>query len=427
MSNQDDLQKSTVKPNYNSKSEIKRALSIFDDFKKDAKNTKPSLASEDICVHQPVLTMSSIGQLGRFGNQLLQYAFLRICAKKSGAKVECPPWIGQTLFGHHDAPISKRLPPAVEYKDKVEVLFDIIPEFIPYLEKLANAKSTRISSEVLETGLSNVDLWGFFQFNTRYLQSHRQHFCSLFQPVSDLKLALEDGLNLLRSKGKTIIGIHIRRDDYITESRLGFTLVFPAKWYCEWLDQKWDDLEEPILFLCSDDLDSIVHDFDEFSPITSKDLEVKLPERIRKLDAEFYIDFFILSNCDVVITSNSNFSFTACMLNQRAKIFVRPCWDFSSKFVIFDPWDSDPLLWLGNKHPKFFKSLSDTLSVTYMTQGFWAMLRNLFIYFPQSCIKEWIIRAYLGYQIKGIFGVIKSLLYTFGCRYVWKGESSYDR
>ena len=58
--------------------------------------------------------MSSLGKLGRFGNQLFQYAFLRICAEKSGARVECPPWIGQTLFGHKDATISQQLPPAIE-------------------------------------------------------------------------------------------------------------------------------------------------------------------------------------------------------------------------------------------------------------------------------------------------------------------------
>ena len=418
MSNHDGLPKSTLKPDYTSKSETERIFSIFDDFRKDAKNTESSLLHENIHDHHPVLTMSSMGQLGRFGNQLFQYAFLRICAEKSGAKVECPAWIGQTFFGHNDAPISKRLPPAVEYKDVGDILFDVIPEFIPYLEKLANAKSSRISTEVLETGLSNVDIWGFFQFHTRYLQPHQQYFRSLFQPVSDLKSALEDGLSLLRSKGKTIIGIHIRRGDYITESRVGFTLVFPTKWYCEWLDQKWDELEEPILFLCSDDLDTVICDFDRFSPVTSKDLEVELPERLKDLDIEFYIDFFILSKCDVVVTSNSNFSFVACMLNERAKMFVRPHWDFSSKFELFDPWDSDPLLWLGNKQSKFFKSLSDTLYITYVTQGVWAMLKSLFIYFPKSHIKGWAIRAYLGYQVKGVFGVIKSLLHTLSRRYV---------
>lgn len=411
MSNQDNSPEVIANPNYTSKSETERVFSVFDGFKKDADKTTSSLINEDTSDRQTVLTMSSIGQLGRFGNQLFQYAFLRICAEKSGAKVECPPWIGQTLFGHNDAPISKRLPPAIERKGEGESLFDVIPEFIPYLEKIAETKSSRVGSEVLETGLANVDLWGFFQFHTRCLKPHQQYFRSLFQPVSDLKSALEDGLHILRFKGKTIVGIHIRRGDYIKEPRLGFTLVFPTKWYCEWLEEIWDKLEDPVLLLCSDDLDRIIDDFDKFSPITAKDLKVKLPERVKDLDIEFCIDFFMLSNCDIVVTSNSNFSFVACMLNDRAKMFVRPHWDFSTKFAVFDPWDSEPLLWLGDRQSKFVKSLPDVLYITYVTQGFWAMLKCLFVYVPQSLIKGWAIRAYLGYQIKGIFGVLKSLLY----------------
>jgi len=103
------------------------------------------------------------------------------------------------------------------------------------------------------------------------------------------------------------------------------------------------------------------------------------------------------------------------MLNQRAKMFVRPVWDFAKKFQEFDPWNSEPLLWLGGEQSKFVKSLPDSLSITYKTQGFWAMLKCLFTYFHQGYIKGWIIRA-LGYETKGIFGVIQSLSYMLGLR-----------
>lgn len=291
MTNQDNSPQVKTNPKYTSKSETERVFNVFDDFKQDAEDVQSSVA-EDECDRQPVLSMSSIGKLGRFGNQLFQYAFLRICAEKSGAKVECPPWIGQTLFGHDDAPISKRLPPAIELLDVGKSLFDVIPEFIPFLEKLADAKSSRVGSEALENGLANVDIWGFFQFHTRYLKPHQQYFRSLFQPVNDLESALNDGLNILRSKGKTIVGIHIRRGDYIKEPRVGFTLVFPTKWYCEWLDGIWEKLEDPVLLLCSDELDSIIYDFDKFSPVTTKDLKIQLPEKLKDLDVEFYTVFF---------------------------------------------------------------------------------------------------------------------------------------
>lgn len=388
---------------YNSKSETERLFSVFDTFDKDAQETNKRSVTDPTSDRQPILTMSSIGKLGRFGNQLFQYAFLRICAKKSGARIECPAWIGQTLFGHQDPIISQRLPPAIEMRDEGESLFDFIPEFIPYIEKIANAKSSRVGVDALSTGLINVDLWGFFQFHTRFFKPHQQYFRSLFQPVDGLKLALEDGLNILRSKGRTIVGIHIRRSDYLTEQRAGFTLVFPAKWYCEWLDGIWSELEDPILFLCSDDLDSIINDFEKFLPVTAKDLKIQLPVEMKELD--FYIDFFMLSQCDVVCSSNSNFSFLACMLNQRAKMFVRPHWDFVSRFIVFDPWNSYPLLYIGEP-PKFFKNLPDIIRTSHATQGILAMLKTIFIYFPISVIKAWALRVYLRYKVNGIIGAI---------------------
>jgi Glycosyl transferase family 11 len=390
---------------YIAKSELERLLSVLGNLGRDSQTTEASPTNSSIKNNGPVLTMSSIGQLDRFANQLFQYAFLRICAQQSGARVECPTWVGQTLFGHQDTPISQRLPPAIELKDRdvEQSLFDVVPAFIPYLEKLADAQSSRIGSDALNTGLANVDLWGFFQFHTRYFKPHQQYFRSLFQPVDDLKLALDDGLNLLRSKGKTIVGIHLRRSDYLTEPRAGFTLVFPAKWYCEWLEGIWSELADPILLLCSDDLDSIIDDFAKFSPVTSRNLNIQLPDGMEELD--FYTDFYLLSQCDVVCSSNSNFSFVACMLNQQAQMFVRPHWNFSSRFISFDPWDSDPVLYIGEP-PKFFKSLADIVHTTYATQGIWVMLKSVSIYLPISIIKGRLIRVYLRYKINGIIGVI---------------------
>ena len=399
---------------YTAKSETERVFSVFETFKKDSEKTKALSGEDPKTESQPVLTMSCIGQLGRFVTQLFQYAFLRICAEKSGGRGECSPWIGQTLFGHNDTPISKRLPPAIELKDMGDSLFEVIPQFIPYLEKLADAKSLRIGADSLNSGLVNVDIWGFFQIHTRYFKPHQQDFRSLFKPVNDLNSSLDNGLNILRSQGKTIIGLHIRQGDYIKEPRLGFTLVFPTQWYCECLERIWDNLEDPVLFLCSNDLDSILGDFEKFSPVTSRDLDIKLPENMKDEDLDFYIDFFILSNCDIVVTSNSTFSFVACMLNEKAKMFLRPCWDFSLKFVEFDPWDSEPILYIGGDQPKFFKSLPDIVYITYMTQGIWQLLKSIFLYLPKSGIKGLALQVYLGYQVKGFVGIFQSLLYILG-------------
>ncbi|MBE9028919.1 alpha-1,2-fucosyltransferase [filamentous cyanobacterium LEGE 11480] len=398
---------------YGTKSEVGRRAEVFGIFKQNDAGVD---ANHDTA---PVLSMSSLGKFGRFGNQLFQYAFLRICSEASDARVECPPWIGQSLFGHQDAPITQRLPPAIEIKPNQATLFDIVPELIPYLEHLADAPSIQVDATTMDTGIQNYDLYGFFQLHSRYFQPHQACFRRLFQPMEDLKAALEPGLERLRAQGKTIVGLHIRRGDYLIEPRAGFTLVVPTAWYCEWLESIWDELEDPVLFIASDDSENILADFEKFSPVTMKNLDVQLPDRLKDSDAEFYIDFFTLTQCDIVCTSNSIFSFIACMLNERAKKFSRPHWNFETKFIDFDPWNSEPLLWLGDTQPKFLKSFTDIASIVYTTQGLGAALKAIFIYKPKSQIKQLLTRLYLGYQAQKVAGLIKSLLYTLGWSRAW--------
>ncbi|HTL87797.1 MAG TPA: alpha-1,2-fucosyltransferase [Leptolyngbya sp.] len=350
--------------------------------------------------------MSSLGKLGRFGNQLFQYAFLRICALQSNARVECPNWIGQSLFGRLDAPILQRLPPAIEQLDSGESLFDAFPEFIPYLEKIAGAPSVRVGVEALEQGLSDVDLWGFFQVHTRFLQPHQAFFRSLFQPVPDLRATLEIGLAQLRSRGKTVIGLHIRRGDFVRLPMAGFTLVVPLEWWCDWLDSIWHQFDQPVLFLCSDELENVLPSFAKFKPVTCNDLSIDVPQ-LQAMNAEFYLDFFMLTQCDIVGISNSVFSFAACLLNEQGQQFFRPCWDFSIKFVQFDPWDSLPLLYIGNGQPRILKRIDEVAAVALATQGRLGLLRCLCFQVPTSIVRQYFVRIYLSYQGRGWRGVFK--------------------
>lgn len=259
----------------------------------------------------PVITMSSLGRNGRFANQIFQYAFLKIYAKQHNLQVETPEWIGQYIFGHKDAPISQKLPVASELNnDRLEW-------------HIKNSQEP----------LKNVDFWGYFQYNTSFYAPHKEYFRSLFKPIPEVEAKMKEAVNLLRSRGKTVVGLHLRRGDF------GYECFFiaPNEWYKEWLSGLWEILHEPILFIASDEPEKVLGDFAEYNPITVKDLGVEL------LQAEFYPDFYLLSQCDVVAISNSSFSFAACMLNEKGKIFVRPNLH-KQKLIPFDPWDSEPIL-----------------------------------------------------------------------------------
>ena len=55
------------------------------------------------------------------------------------------------------------------------------------------------------------------------------------------------------------------------------------------------------------------------------------------------VDYFMLAHSDAMVISNSSFSFSAAMLNQRARVFMRPGMR-SDDFIPFDPWNSQVLI-----------------------------------------------------------------------------------
>jgi len=272
-----------------------------------------------------IITMSTLGKNGRFANQLFQYAFLKIYAKKHNLEVRTPPWIGQYLFGHKDPPISGSLP---EFKETTNELADAI---------IPNAKRK----------FENVDFWGYFQYHTSYYAPDKEYFRSLFKSVPEIEKQMNRAVSHLRSKGKTVVGMHLRRGDY----GRGCFFVAPSKWYKNWLQDLWSKLDEPVLFIASDEPEKVLDDFAQYNPITTKQLCINLPK------AEFYPDFYILSKCDIVSISNSSFSFVACMLNEQGRLFYRP--RLSAEALIpFDPWNSETVF-RDEKLSKIFYSAKD--------------------------------------------------------------------
>lgn len=139
-----------------------------------------------------------------------------------------------------------------------------------------------------------------------------------------------------------------------------------------------------MLFIASDEPETVLDDFREYYPITSKDLGLKLPQ------AEFYPDFYLLSQCDAVAISNSSFSFLACMLNQQGKFFFRPHLA-TQKLIAFDPWQSETILrdakvfnptpaflsWVASRAEQYRRdpsdrnALADLLRVRQQLADFW--------------------------------------------------------
>ncbi len=262
-----------------------------------------------------LITMSTFGTNGRFGNQIFQYAFLKIYAKEHDLQVQIPRWpIGEYLFGHQEPEISHILPQIRESSQEIAE------------SEILNAKPP----------LQNIDIRGYFQYHTSYYAQYKDYFCDLFKPRAEIEQKIQQAWHKLGLSQKTVVGLHIRLKDY------GFSYFFipPFTWYLDWLKDIWSSLDHPILYIATDEPETVLPHFSAYHPVTAKDLQIELPEA--DFDAGFYVDFYILSQCDRVAISNSTFSFAACMLNQRGKVFVRPHLP-SEKLIPFDPWDSEPI------------------------------------------------------------------------------------
>lgn len=257
------------------------------------------------------IAMSSLGWNGRFGNQLLQYACLRAIGAVHGLSVEAPDWIGRWLFDLNDPMPRAPLPELREDGDNLAQL--MLPGS-------------------LATTAANRDLWGYACYNTRFYQPHRDLMRRLFTPGARIQ-PFVDAINArIAARGKTLVAIHLRRGDFGYER----FWIAPETWYLDWLSDLWPRLDDPVLYIASDD-DQIFRKFAAYAPVTAADLGPPLP------GAEFYGDFHVLTQADHLAISNSSFSFVAGLLNSRARSFIRP--DLANKRLIaYDPWASDVLL-----------------------------------------------------------------------------------
>jgi predicted nucleic acid-binding Zn-ribbon protein len=260
---------------------------------------------EAFYIRKQVITSSNLDQVQEFGDQLFQYAFLKLYAQQHHLTVETSAWVGQQLFGYTDPPISEVLP--VQLED--------------------SQNPTIANTEDL---ISNVDFQGEFQYHTRYYAPFKAEFCALLQPIPEIEASLETALKHLRSKGQTIVGIYL---EYQQDNP-----TIPSDWYLEWLRGFWETLEEPVLYIASNNPEYIpLEEFSDYHPLTVKDLEIECEI------APFYPDFYILSHCDAVAISNSTFGFIATLLNSKGQYFFRPHLA-AGKLIPFNPWNSEPIL-----------------------------------------------------------------------------------
>jgi tetratricopeptide (TPR) repeat protein len=255
------------------------------------------------------LASTRLGVNGRFGNQVMQYGFLKAYAAVHGLTLETPDWVGRHLFDADDPPPGPPLPRLQEGEG----------DFMASLNGAGDV-------------YAGHDLIGFFCGDTAPLAAHRDVFRAAFRPgraVAGYAAAVEAAL---RSRGETVVALHLRRGDF----GWGRFWIAPAQWYLDWLEATWPTLKAPVLYIATDQPD-LAAAFARYAPLGPKDLPPPPP------GAEFFGDFHALRCADVAAISNSSFSFSATMLNERAVATLRPDRRLG-RLRAYDPWSAPVLL-----------------------------------------------------------------------------------
>lgn len=274
------------------------------------------------------LTMRELGQWGRFGNQCLQCIFLKTYARQYNLELQLPPWVGNHLFNTDDPTVTEDLE---SWTEEARGLTYPVP---PQNEQLVNR-----------------DYRGYAAYHTNYLQPYRKWTTQLFQPTLATIQPLQQACGKLRNTAGTIIGIHLRRGDY----GYGIFPIIPVMWYLRWLKDHWIRFENPTLFIATESPE-LVEQFEDYSPQTTTSLGIELTNKPlpdctylshdlqhpTSWQMNWLPDWYLLSQCDVLVTPNSTFSFFAGMMGNPLEYWRASL--AAGEFVQIEPWSAWPLL-----------------------------------------------------------------------------------
>jgi len=257
----------------------------------------------------PLVTINRLR--GRWGNQIIEYAFLRTYAKRYRLDYQIHPWAGQPIFGFHDPLLRIALPEKLEnYSTPGDYQTEPLPPNGP---------------EFAEHAFS-----GWAQYHTNYYAPDREFIQALYAHVEPAYAGpLPDALAKFLAVPGAKIGLHIRRGDF---GRMCFFLT-PVSWYRRWLDQNLARFDRPVAFIGSED-PSVIAAFADYHPVTIEDFGLRWNRD------DFLSEWWFLKHCDVVLTPNSTYSFTAAWLNPH----LVECWRSqltTQTFQRIDPWSCE--------------------------------------------------------------------------------------
>jgi hypothetical protein len=265
-----------------------------------------------------LIAMTRLGRQGQFGNQLFQYAFMKLYALRHGVTATLPDWRGRGLFELDDPKIARIALPGLSFPGHVNVESELWKDHEPPV---------------------GIDISGYFQETPACWAKHRQLLRRLFRMPAPIESAIDAWRAEVTLGGeRTLVAIHVRRGDFrnIPTDNKWLRMV-PEEWYLAWLRTIWPELRNPVLFVATDEPDVIRPVFSEFETVWAAF------GGAAQLLPDFLCDFEILRRADVLAMCNSSFSRMAAILACSTQKCFLPTFR-EKRFLPYEPW-LDPDFW----------------------------------------------------------------------------------
>jgi len=264
-----------------------------------------------------MISFNQLGNLGRLGNQMFQYASLRGIAANRGFEFCIPP---QQVFGVSD-------PNVKNSETNIHTAFDL-SKYNKFLEpnQMVKESGFHFDEYLFNNCEDNVDLYGYFQ-SEKYFKNIEEDLRKDFTFKSEVVDVCEEFIQEI-VKSDQIISLHIRRGDYLTLQ--SFHPTPPLEYYSEALS-RFGDI--PVIIF-SDDSEWCVRQ-NLFDPDRFFISQANMAE----------YDMCLMSMCTHHIIANSSFSWWGAWLAKSKNVIAPKIWfgpslpDHNTKDLYLDDWE----------------------------------------------------------------------------------------
>lgn len=219
-----------------------------------------------------IVSISSLGSYGRWGNCLSQYSAAKKYAEMHNCRLQTPEWVGEKVFEINSERISTVLP--------------------------------TVEHDLLPWGRQNINLHGYFQNQDIVSKMSRKELKSWFRIQERWKKRFP-------KKKPFYVACHLRRGDYCSVFSDVFCTVSENSYFnCL---QSLGIQKEDVVFV-GDSIPETAND------LKGMGIKHSAPAGDWGYDLEFLPDFMTLVNADIILRANSTFSWWAATLS-NAKVY----------------------------------------------------------------------------------------------------------